>query len=93
MGDGAGFDIESFYKEGNSKYIEVKTTTGRFEQTFYITRNELEKSRLEKESYALYRIYNFKEATNSADLKIITGDLTPLCTAPALYKVAIRQKK
>lgn len=86
-GDGTGYDVLSFDSKGNKKYIEVKTTKGGKNSSFYVTRNELEKSKIEKENYYVYRLYNFNEETNIADLFIINGDLTNLCSVPTTYKV------
>lgn len=91
-GDGTGYDILSFDSEGNKMFIEVKTTKGTKNSTFYVTRNELEKSRIEKENYYVYRLYNFNEQTNSADLFIINGDLTNLCSVPTTYKVNLKNE-
>lgn len=89
-GDGAGFDIESFNEDGSIKFIEVKTTKGKFAQPFYITRSELEKSRQEKQSYSLYRVYDYDESTDTAKLEIIEGDLSQLCNYPALFRVTLK---
>ena len=35
-GDGTGFDIQSFDKQGNKIFIEVKTTKGRQNSTFFL---------------------------------------------------------
>jgi RecB family endonuclease NucS len=86
-GDGTGFDIQSFDKEGNKIFIEVKTTKGKKNSTFFITRNELEKSKIEKASYFLYRLYNYNEQFDTADLLVIKGDLTNLCEFPTTYKI------
>src|SRR5215831_7488326 len=40
-GDGAGFDIASFFPDGRRKYIEVKTTTGAKEVDFFISAKRL----------------------------------------------------
>lgn len=40
-GDGSGYDILSFFPNGNEKYIEVKSTIKSLESPFYISRNEL----------------------------------------------------
>lgn len=40
-GDGSGYDVLSFFSDGNEKYIEVKSTNGTLESSFYISRNEL----------------------------------------------------
>lgn len=45
-GDGLGFDILSYDAEGNEMYIEVKTTLGTEDSSFFISANELEKSKL-----------------------------------------------
>lgn len=56
---GAGYDIKSFNirkgKNGNptSRYIEVKAVSP-WDYSFYLTRNEVEKSRLYKNNYYLY---------------------------------------
>ncbi|MFZ4455088.1 MAG: DUF3883 domain-containing protein [Bacteroidales bacterium] len=86
-GDGTGYDIESFDREGNKMFIEVKTTKGNKNSTFFITRNELERSKIERNNYFLYRLYNFDEQTETADLLIIKGELTNLCEFPTTYKV------
>lgn len=86
-GDGTGYDIESFDREGNKIFIEVKTTKGNKNSTFFITRNELERSKIEKNNYFLYRLYNFDEQTETADLLVINGELTSLCEFPTTYKV------
>ncbi len=86
-GDGTGFDIQSFDIYGNKIFIEVKTTKGRQNSTFFVTRNELERSKIEKEHYYLYRLYNYNEQTDTADLLIIQGDLTNICEFPTTYKI------
>ena len=86
-GDGTGFDIQSFDKEGNIIFIEVKTTKGKKNSTFFITRNELEKSKIEESNYYLYRLYNYNELLDTADLLVIKGDLTNLCEVPTTYKI------
>lgn len=86
-GDGTGFDIQSFDIYGNKIFIEVKTTKGKQNSTFFVTRNELERSKIEKENYYLYRLYNYSEQTDTADLLIIQGDLTNICEFPTTYKI------
>ena len=88
-GDGAGFDIESYNEDGTTRFIEVKTTKGSLGQSIYITRNELEKSKMEKDNFFLYRIYDYDEITDQAKVKIINGDLTHLCNSPVLYKISL----
>lgn len=88
-GDGTGFDIQSFDSAGNKIFIEVKTTKGIQNSTFFVTRNELERSKLEKDNYYVYRLYNYDELTDSASLLIIKGELTNLCEFPTTYKVTL----
>lgn len=67
------FDVLSYDKDGNEKYIEVKTTKGGLNNIFHISENEVEFSEQYKDKYYLYRVYNFNVKTMSADLKIIKG--------------------
>ncbi|MGH9472835.1 MAG: DUF3883 domain-containing protein [Terriglobales bacterium] len=61
-GDGAGYDILSFEESGKERLIEVKTTAfGRF-TPFYLSRNELEVSRIKQDTYFLYRAFEFRSA-------------------------------
>lgn len=76
VGDGTGFDIISFDKDGKKRYIEVKTTTGANDTPFYITDNELQFSISNSSNYALYRLYKFNAQKNTASFYILEGDLT-----------------
>ena len=93
QGDGTGFDILSYDLEGNEKYIEVKTTRGGLNSTFFVTRNELEKSKIEKNNYYLYRIYDFDEENGNGKLLKIQGELTSICEIPMNYKVNLKKIK
>lgn len=88
-GDGTGYDVLSYDEVGRKLFIEVKTTKGSKNTAFYITRNELERSKIENANYFLYRLYNFNEETNTADILVIKGDLTGLCEVPVLYKIGL----
>lgn len=72
-GNAERFDVLSYDKEGNEKYIEVKTTKGGLNNIFHISENEVEFSEQYQDKYYLYRVYNFNTKTMSADLKIIKG--------------------
>ncbi len=91
QGDGSGFDILSFDLNGNKKYIEVKTTKGGLNSTFFVTRNELEKSKIEKNNYFLYRVYDFDEDNEKVKLLKIRGELTTICEIPINYKVNLKK--
>lgn len=90
-GDGSGFDILSFDIEGREKYIEVKTTKGNLISTFYVTRNELERSKIEKDKYFMYRVYDYNENAETANLLIVQGELTSICQIPMNYKVTLEK--
>lgn len=62
-------------------------TKGRQNSTFFVTRNELERSKIEKDNYYLYRLYNYNEHNNTTDLLIIRGVLTNICEFPTTYKI------
>lgn len=89
-GDGTGYDIESYDLKGNKLFIEVKTTKNNFNATFYVSRNELERSRIEQENYFMYRVFNYDENNNTAECKIIQGDLSNICSVPINYKVTLK---
>ena len=91
-GDGLGYDILSYSIDGKEKLIEVKTTKDRFNSTFYVTRNELEKSKL-ADNYFVYRVYNFDDKQNTGKLIKIKGDLTSICNVPVNYKVNLKKLK
>lgn len=73
IGDGAGYDVESYDLSGNKKYIEVKTTCGGERTPFILTINELEFSRTHAENYSLYRVYDFNKKTQTGSFFIING--------------------
>ena len=58
-GDGAGYDILSFYATGKERFIEVKTTVGSEITPFYITRNELSLSSERPDAFRLCRVFEF----------------------------------
>ncbi len=89
-GDGTGYDILSYDSNGRKKYIEVKTTSGKLTQPFFITKTELARSIKEQDQYYLYRVYNFDQSTNSGQIFIIQGDLTGLCQVPTNFSVRLK---
>ena len=86
-GDGLGYDILSYDKQGNPIFIEVKTTTGSENGNIYITANELEMSESHSEQYYLYRVYDFDMVKRKGKLSIRKGSLKPLCISAQIYKV------
>lgn len=59
IGDGLGYDIESFTLAGAKKPIEVKTTRGGATTPFFMSRNERDKAEELADSYHLYRVHRF----------------------------------
>ena len=57
-GDGPGYDVLSYDRDGHERYIEVKTTRLGAETPFYISSAELEFARCNPGDYVLYRVYD-----------------------------------
>lgn len=75
-GDMLGYDILSFDKDGNCKYIEVKTTTGNINTPFFITINEYNFSEQNSDLYYLYRLFDLSKNTNKASLFVFQGSIS-----------------
>jgi len=89
-GDGLGYDILSYDKNGHEIYIEVKTTSGAEDASIFITANELKMSEEHPEQYYLYRVYDFDKSTMSGKLSIRKGSLKDLCISAQTYKVVFK---
>lgn len=87
LGDGLGYDVLSFDAEGNKMFIEVKATKSTKNTPFFITRNELERSKQEQDNFFIYRVYNFNDETLKGDVLILQGDASNLCVEAVNYKV------
>ncbi|PAB61351.1 DUF3883 domain-containing protein [Anaeromicrobium sediminis] len=74
-GDGLGYDILSYDTDGNKIYIEVKTTTKGINNHFYMSRDEREFARENKDSYMLYRVFNLDIENGVGEYYIIEGSL------------------
>jgi hypothetical protein len=74
-GDGAGYDIRSFFADGRPKYIEVKTTTGPKIAEFLISPNEVAFSAHHPESFELCRVFSYDSIRNAAFSYSIFGDV------------------
>ena len=68
-GDGAGYDIASFYPEGRPRLIEVKTTNGWERTPFHITRNELAVAEGRPHEWCLLRLWNFARQPRAFELR------------------------
>ena len=75
QGDGFGYDILSVDNDGNSKYIEVKTTTSNNPNSpFFLSINEFKffRENINNGAY-IYRVYNFSQSTRSGQIMIISA--------------------
>lgn len=72
LGDGLGYDIESFEDDYKKKYIEVKTTTATEIAPFFLSKNELNKLQ-SLSNLQIYRVINFSLLDRNGDIvKIIS---------------------
>ncbi|HHI71021.1 MAG TPA: DUF3883 domain-containing protein [Rhodobacteraceae bacterium] len=67
-GDGAGYDIASFERDGRHRLIEVKTTNGWERTPFYISRNELAVAQEQRKEWCLFRLYFFSREPKAFEL-------------------------
>jgi hypothetical protein len=74
-GDGKGYDIQSFSPNGQVKFIEVKTTTGKKNSRFMISDTELAFSTENPDNYYLYRLYDFKASAKENSCSVIHGNM------------------
>lgn len=70
-GDGLGYDIRYWDKNGKEIHVEVKTTTSNYVDGFEITWNEVEASLNTYYSYGGYRVYDFKLKIKDVKLRFI----------------------
>ena len=68
-GDGAGYDISSFTPEGKSRLIEVKTTNGWERTPFHVSRNELAAADENRDSWTLFRLWNFSREPRAFEFR------------------------
>jgi hypothetical protein len=92
MRDGKGYDVLSFDKYGNKKFIEVKTTNASEFYPFNLSKNEIAFMRKYPTQYCIYRIYNYDESSNSGEYYEISGDIeAQLFLEPINFKVFIKR--
>ena len=72
VGDGLGYDIESFDDNYIKKYIEVKTTVATERDAFFLSKNEMNKFQSASNLH-IYRVINFNLSEGNGDIiKIIS---------------------
>ena len=79
--ENCGYDILSFDDDSKERLIEVKTTKNNLDFPFFLTRNEVNTSKLNLTTYWLYRVYGFSNGHGNiqclkGDMELLT-DLTP----------------
>lgn len=90
-GDGAGFDIMSFFSDGRKKFIEVKTTTGPKDTDFLITANEVAFSAAHPDDFELCRVFSFDRQINQACCYVLSGDIRKwLNLSPTEYRAKVQ---
>ncbi|WP_245451248.1 DUF3883 domain-containing protein [Borborobacter arsenicus] len=68
-GDGAGYDIASFDRDGSERLIEVKTTNGWERTPFHISSNELAVAVGRRTEWCLLRLWNFAREPRAFELR------------------------
>lgn len=76
QGDGLGFDVRSFERNGTDRLIEVKTTAFGKETPFFLSRNEVAVSDRHQDRYHLYRLFKFREDPR---MYAIRGAMAKVC--------------
>jgi Domain of unknown function (DUF3883) len=77
QGDGLGYDIVTYTKNGKEVFVEVKTTNGSINSPFIITSNEIRASQELGKNYVLMRIFNFSD---QVQYYILRGRLDKICS-------------
>jgi hypothetical protein len=88
QGDGLGYDVLSFEDSGRERLIEVKTTTFGQLTPFYVSRNELARSKADADIYRLYRVFDFRDRPRLFDLPGAISASCELEAASYLARVA-----
>ena len=88
LGDDEGFDVLSFSAPDRERLIEVKTTSYPDHTPFYVSRNELEVSKLKRDSYHVYRVYAFRKDPR---LFVLPGAIDANCSLdPQQFAASVR---
>jgi len=84
VGDGLGYDIESFDADGSRIFIEVKSTRGPIRTPFFLSSNEL---RVAAELGSAFRLYRVFSLGNDTRLYVLHGPLEDaLRLEPVCYR-------
>lgn len=83
-GDGAGYDILSFSRYGDERWLEVKTTNGPATTPFWITENERRASEDRPDVFRLARLHDFSRVPATFRLRPPLTDHVRL--SPSQYR-------
>lgn len=91
-GDGTGYDLLSFFENGDKKYIEVKATRKSKNTSFLMTQNEIEFMKQNVDNYFIYRIFDFDMNTGDCGLIVIGAEeiLAKFILEPTQYKIKLK---
>jgi hypothetical protein len=90
VGDGLGYDIESYEADGTPIFIEVKTTKGPIQTPFFLSENERRTASEKGSSYRLYRVFKYGEQPQIYSLPgPLEGSLT---LQPVSYRARVGSK-
>lgn len=94
QGDGLGYDIVSYFPDGQEKFIEVKSTMGKIESPYFMSVNELEFLKENLETYFLYRVALVEGNVEASSLEIITANdvLGNYDIVPSQFKVGLKKE-
>ncbi|HET6552680.1 MAG TPA: DUF3883 domain-containing protein [Dyella sp.] len=86
-GDGLGYDVLSFERDGRERFIEVKTTAFAKEFPFFMSRRELDFSSQVGDQFHLYRLFEFRREPRMFELH---GDMRHrLWLDPVSYRAMV----
>lgn len=92
-GDGAGYDIQSFFSDGQTRFVEVKTTKGSATTPFYISPNEIAFSEAHASNFCLIRVFEFDGDRNVGKAFVISGNLREsLELTPTEFRAVLRSE-
>lgn len=93
-GNYLGYDILSYDKLGNEKYIEVKTSASGYSSDFFLTKNELDTIRI-LGNYFIYRVFDFDMQQQQGSIYIVNCEKELdafFILEPMAYRVKPRNK-
>lgn len=87
-GDGAGYDILSYYNSGEERLLEVKTTSGHRTTPFYLSENERALSAERPDAFRIVRLYDFARMPRAFELAPPLSKC--LLLQPTIYRASLR---